>query len=53
MKLQDAFFNWLQMHIVSQARPDDEAAKERLIFLHLYCMKIMGSVIWKLWTKRI
>lgn len=35
MKLQDAFFNWLQMHIVSQARPDDEAAKETLDFFAL------------------
>lgn len=35
MKLQDAFFNWLQMHIVSQARPDDEAAKETLDFFTL------------------
>ncbi|MEW9701649.1 hypothetical protein [Paenibacillus sp. SI8] len=28
MKLQDALFNWLQMHIVLEARPDDEAARE-------------------------
>ncbi|MDQ0921315.1 hypothetical protein [Paenibacillus sp. V4I5] len=35
MKLQDAFFNWLQMYIVSQARPDDEAAKETLDFFAL------------------
>ncbi|MFD0692776.1 hypothetical protein ACFQZT_01585 [Paenibacillus sp. GCM10027628] len=28
MKLQDALFNWLQMHIVAEARPDDEAARE-------------------------
>ena len=35
MKLGDAFFNWLQMHIVSQARPDDEAAKETLDFFAL------------------
>lgn len=35
MKLQDAFFNWLQMHIVQQARPDDEAAKETLDFFAL------------------
>jgi len=28
MKLQDALFNWLQMQIVSEARPEDEAARE-------------------------
>lgn len=28
MNLQDTFFNWLQMQIVSEARPSDEAAKE-------------------------
>lgn len=32
MNLQDTFFNWLQMHIVSEARPSDEAAKETLDF---------------------
>jgi hypothetical protein len=26
--LQDALFNWLQMVIVSEARPEDHAAKE-------------------------
>jgi tellurite resistance protein len=28
MILQDALFNWLQMAIVAEARPDDKAAKE-------------------------
>jgi hypothetical protein len=28
MKLQDALFNWLQMKIVVDARPDDRAAIE-------------------------
>ncbi|MDD9270003.1 hypothetical protein ACFPES_23380 [Paenibacillus sp. GCM10023248] len=32
MNLQDTFFNWLQMHIVQEGRPDDEAAKETLDF---------------------
>jgi len=32
MVLQDALFNWLQMKIVSEARPDDGAAKETLDF---------------------
>jgi hypothetical protein len=32
MVLQDALFNWLQMKIVSDARPDDGAAKETLDF---------------------
>ncbi len=26
--LQDAFFNWLSIKVVSDARPDDKAAKE-------------------------
>lgn len=32
MKLQDALFNWLQMHIVAEARPDDRAAADTLDF---------------------
>ncbi|WP_409341283.1 hypothetical protein [Paenibacillus sp. MBLB4367] len=32
MTLQDALFNWLQIKIVSEARPDDQAAKETLDF---------------------
>lgn len=28
MQLQDALFNWLQMKVVSQARPNDTAAEE-------------------------
>jgi hypothetical protein len=32
MVLQDALFNWLQMKIVSDARPLDGAAKETLDF---------------------
>jgi hypothetical protein len=28
LTLQDALFNWLQMAIVAEARPDDDAAKE-------------------------
>ena len=32
MKLQDALFNWLQMHIVTEARPDDRAARETMDF---------------------
>ncbi|TXK77125.1 hypothetical protein [Paenibacillus sp. N3.4] len=35
MKLQDAFFNWLQMHIVHEARPLDEAASETYDFFAL------------------
>ncbi|MGG1514900.1 hypothetical protein ABE504_05775 [Paenibacillus oryzisoli] len=35
MKEQDAFFNWLQMHIVAEARPDDGAAKETLDFFQV------------------
>lgn len=32
MNLQDTFFNWLQMHIVQEGRPEDEAAQETLDF---------------------
>ncbi|QGQ95748.1 hypothetical protein EHS13_13100 [Paenibacillus psychroresistens] len=35
MVLQDALFNWLQMKIVSDARPDDGAAKETLDFFDI------------------
>ncbi|TMV46698.1 hypothetical protein FE783_25675 [Paenibacillus mesophilus] len=28
MKLEDALFNWLQIRLVADARPDDNAAKE-------------------------
>jgi hypothetical protein len=35
MVLQDALFNWLQMKMVSEARPDDGAAKETLDFFAL------------------
>lgn len=28
MTLQDALFNWLQISIVAEARPDDNAARE-------------------------
>lgn len=32
MKLQDALFNWLQIQIVANARPDDRAALETCEF---------------------
>lgn len=32
MTLKDALFNWLQMKIVADARPDDKAAKDTLDF---------------------
>ena len=32
MKLQDALFNWLQIRLVAEARPDDNAAKETEAF---------------------
>ncbi|WP_248926629.1 hypothetical protein [Paenibacillus hamazuiensis] len=32
MNLQDALFNWLQIKVVSDARKDDNAAKETLDF---------------------
>lgn len=35
MKLQDALFNWLQMKIVFDNRPDDRAAKDTLEFFEM------------------
>lgn len=32
MNLQDALYNWLQIHIVAEGRPDDNAAKDTLAF---------------------
>jgi hypothetical protein len=32
MTLQDALFNWVQIHIVAEARPDDDAARETCSF---------------------
>ncbi|MFD0672038.1 hypothetical protein [Cohnella sp. GCM10027633] len=32
MSLMDALFYWLQMKWITSARPDDEAAKETLLF---------------------
>lgn len=35
MHVRDAIFNWLQMKIVAEARPSDQAAKETLDFFAL------------------
>jgi hypothetical protein len=32
LSLMDALFYWLQMKLVSECRPDDEAAKETILF---------------------
>lgn len=32
MRLMDALFYWLQMKLVADSRPDDEAARETLAF---------------------
>lgn len=32
MRLYDALFNWLQIHLVAEARPDDHAARETVRF---------------------
>jgi hypothetical protein len=34
MKLEDALFNWLQIKLVADARPEDQAAKETELFFH-------------------
>lgn len=35
MKLQDALFNWVQIKIAADARPDDAAAKETAEFFEM------------------
>ncbi|GAB7053759.1 MULTISPECIES: hypothetical protein [Paenibacillus] len=35
MKLQDALFNWLQISIVAEARPEDRAAAETKAFFEV------------------
>lgn len=35
MKLQDALFNWLQISIVAEARPEDHAAAETRDFFEV------------------
>ncbi|NIK75891.1 hypothetical protein FHS15_000991 [Paenibacillus castaneae] len=32
MKLEDALFNWLQIKLVANARPDDGAAQDTVLF---------------------
>jgi hypothetical protein len=32
LRLEDALFNWLQIKIVAEARTDDQAAEETMIF---------------------
>lgn len=32
MKLNDAIFNWLQIKVVAEARPEDQAAQETFAF---------------------
>jgi hypothetical protein len=32
MRLQDALLNWLQIHLVAEARPEDQAARETVRF---------------------
>lgn len=34
MKLENALFNWLQIQVVSSARPNDRAAKNTVDFFH-------------------
>jgi hypothetical protein len=35
MQARDALFNWLQMKIVAEARPTDQAAKETMDFFYV------------------
>lgn len=32
MKLEDSLFNWLQIQLVAEARPEDQAARETVRF---------------------
>lgn len=34
LRLQDTLFNWLQITVVSKARPDDQAAKKTADFFY-------------------
>ncbi|WP_139489999.1 hypothetical protein [Brevibacillus dissolubilis] len=34
MKLQDVIYNWLQIRVVAEARPDDRSAQETEQFFH-------------------
>jgi hypothetical protein len=34
VKLQDALFNWLQIQVVADARPDDRSAQDTAAFFH-------------------
>lgn len=32
--MENALFNWLQIHVVAQTRPEDQAAKKTADFFH-------------------
>lgn len=34
MRMENALFNWLQIYVVSKARPHDQAAKNTVDFFH-------------------
>ncbi len=34
MRMENALFNWLQIHVASKARPDDRAAKKTADFFY-------------------
>lgn len=34
MRMENALFNWLQIHIVAEARPEDQAAKNTVDFFY-------------------
>lgn len=43
MKREDALFNWLQIQVVAEARPDDQSALDTAAFLPSCCWRIMPS----------
>ncbi|MEK3882532.1 hypothetical protein [Paenibacillus sp. PL2-23] len=44
MRLEDALFNWLQIRIVADARPDDGAARDTLAFFEQILREDHGLV---------
>jgi len=42
MKLDDALFNWLQIKLVADARPNDRAARETLLFFEQILLEDHG-----------
>lgn len=46
MKLEEALFNWLQIELVAQAHPEDNAAKETVRFFEQILKEDHGLSEW-------